>query len=97
MADTLDSQTKGSRDLPRGFHWLEVSDIARETSEAISVTFAVPDNLAENFSYIQGQYLTLMRDFGGERLRRPYSLWFGPDEGKLKICKIGRASCRERV
>jgi len=86
MADILDTNTSDKNDLPRGFHRLEVAEITRETDEASSITFHVPDHLLEIYSYTQGQYLTLMHEFDGERLRRPYSLWLAPDENKLRIC-----------
>lgn len=86
MADNLVAEKAGNAELPRGFHWLEVADISPETSQATSVTFDIPTDLAENYRYKQGQYLTLMREFEGERLRRPYSLWMAPDAGKLRIC-----------
>lgn len=86
MADSPAVDAKQNAELPRGFHWLEVAEICAETSEATSVTFDIPAELTDNYSYIQGQYLTLMREFEGERLRRPYSLWLAPQEGKLRIC-----------
>ncbi len=86
MADNIIAEQTSKSDLPRGFHWLEVADICAETSEATSVTFDIPADLTDNYRYKQGQYLTLMREFDGERLRRPYSLWLAPDEGKLRIC-----------
>lgn len=86
MADNLNNVPSDADELPRGFHWLEVANIRDETSEAKSITFNIPEELAEIYSYIEGQYLTLTREFDGERLRRPYSLWTAPQEGKLSIC-----------
>ncbi len=72
--------------LPRGFHWLTVADVRRETEEATSIAFDVPDDLAGTFSFIQGQYLTLLADIEGETLRRPYSICVAPGSGELRVC-----------
>jgi len=38
---------------------LTVADVRRETADAVSVTFDVPDDLAEAFAFSPGQFLTL--------------------------------------
>jgi ferredoxin-NADP reductase len=43
------------------FYPLKVKDIRQETSDCVSVSFAVPDDLATDFAFKQGQYLTLKR------------------------------------
>ena len=48
--------------MSKNFHALTVSDIKRETSEAVSLTFDIPEDLKETFQFIQGQYLTLKFD-----------------------------------
>ena len=40
------------------FHSLNVSSVARNTRDAVVVTFDVPANLKEAFSFRPGQYLT---------------------------------------
>jgi ring-1,2-phenylacetyl-CoA epoxidase subunit PaaE len=70
----------------RDFHALKVADIRRETDEAVSVAFAVPDELEDSFRFVQGQYLTLRATVNGEALRRPYSVCVAPEEGELRIC-----------
>jgi len=40
-------------------HVLEVLDVVEETADAHSVTFAIPDDLAEAFRYTPGQFLTV--------------------------------------
>lgn len=56
------------------FHDLPVSRIERLTPDAVAVTFAVPEALAEAFAYRPGQYLTLAADLDGEEVRRSYSI-----------------------
>ena len=72
--------------LPRGFHALTVADVRRETEDATSIAFAIPAGKEETFSFKAGQYLTLLREFDGESLRRPYSVCVSPDEGELRVC-----------
>ncbi|MBS8226355.1 1,2-phenylacetyl-CoA epoxidase subunit PaaE [Vannielia litorea] len=70
--------------MPR-FHPLEVTDIRRETRDAVVVTLKPRPEDAESFDFTQGQYLTFRRDFGGTELRRSYSICTGKDEGSLKV------------
>ncbi|MGB0867202.1 MAG: 1,2-phenylacetyl-CoA epoxidase subunit PaaE [Granulosicoccaceae bacterium] len=74
------------QDLPRGFHALTVADVRRETDDATSVAFSIPAGKEDIFSFRAGQYLTLLREFDGEALRRPYSVCVSPDEGELRVC-----------
>jgi len=67
------------------FHQLQLADVRQETDTAVCLTFAVPENLRETFSFIQGQYLTLESDIGGESIRRSYSICSGVDDGKLQV------------
>ncbi|MFW2422510.1 MAG: FAD-binding oxidoreductase, partial [Porticoccaceae bacterium] len=67
------------------FHQLQLADVRQETDTAVCLTFAVPENLRETFSFIQGQYLTLESDVGGESIRRSYSICSGVDDGKLQV------------
>lgn len=67
------------------FHALKVTDVRRETDEATSLAFAVPEELADDYRFIQGQYLTLKATIDGEELRRPYSICCGLDEGELRV------------
>ncbi|MAB08357.1 MAG: phenylacetic acid degradation protein [Rhodobacteraceae bacterium] len=70
--------------MPR-FHPLEVTDVRRETRDAVVVTLKPRDEDAENFGFTQGQYLTFRREFDGEELRRSYSICAGVGEGCLKV------------
>lgn len=67
------------------FHALKVTDIARETRDAVVVTLSPRDEDRALFDFTQGQYLTFRRDFDGEELRRSYSICAGRDEGCLKV------------
>ncbi len=67
------------------FHSLIVKDIRRETEDAVSVAFEVPEDLADDFKFIQGQYLTLRVDLKGEEIRRNYSVCVSPLDEELRV------------
>ena len=67
------------------FHELTVTQVRRETDGCVSVAFEVPEALAGAYRFVQGQFLTLRRDFDGEEVRRSYSICSGPGEGELRI------------
>ncbi len=67
------------------FHPLQVADIRRETADTISVAFAIPAELRDDFAYAPGQYLTLRTVRDGQEMRRAYSICSGLDEGELRV------------
>ena len=67
------------------FHTLTVSDVRRETAEAVSLAFTVPDRLRDAYRYTPGQYLTLRATIDGEAVRRSYSICSGLDDGELRV------------
>ncbi len=67
------------------FHRLRVAEVKRETPDAVSVRFELPDALREKFAFRAGQHLTFRREIGGEEVRRNYSVCVAPSEGVLKI------------
>src|SRR5437870_5700593 len=67
------------------FHRLAVNDLRREAPDAVSLTFAIPKELSEVYSFAPGQYLTLRTTMDGEEVRRSYSICSGPDDGELRI------------
>lgn len=67
------------------FYKLNISDVKRETPEAISVAFRIPEQLADFYKFTAGQYITLKLTLDGQELRRAYSLCSAPDSGELRI------------
>jgi ring-1,2-phenylacetyl-CoA epoxidase subunit PaaE len=67
------------------FHPLEIVDRREETPDSVSLAFAVPDELSDEFAFRPGQYLTLRAVVNGEECRRSYSICSGADEGELRI------------
>lgn len=79
------------------FNTLKVNNIVRETVDAVSVSFEVPAGLKQDYSYKQGQYLTLKLKVNGEEIRRSYSICSSPLEADklvvaIKKVKNGKAS-----
>lgn len=67
------------------FHPLKVRSVRPETDEAMVVSFDIPPELADDFRFTQGQYLTLRRLIAGEDVRRSYSICAGLDDGELRV------------
>lgn len=67
------------------FHKLRVAEVKRETPDAVSVRFELPEALRATFAFRAGQHLTFRRTFNGEEVRRNYSVCVAPSEGLLKI------------
>lgn len=67
------------------FHPLKIKEIIRETSQAVSISFEIPENLKEEFSFEAGQYVTIKTGEGGEEIRRAYSLCSAPNSGEFKV------------
>lgn len=71
--------------MAQHFHPLTVADVTRETADCISVSFDVPSEWRDLFSYRAGQYLTLRAEVGERELRRSYSLCSAPHEGRWQV------------
>jgi ring-1,2-phenylacetyl-CoA epoxidase subunit PaaE len=67
------------------FHSLKVADITRETKDAVSIAFDIPANLKQEYTFKQGQYLTLKLTIKGEEVRRSYSICSSPLDHELRI------------
>ncbi|MBI1228248.1 MAG: 2Fe-2S iron-sulfur cluster binding domain-containing protein [Bacteroidetes bacterium] len=67
------------------FHSLAVKQVTQETANTVTLTFAVPSELSEQFMFIQGQYLTLRFMLNGKEERRSYSMCSSPLEPGLSV------------
>jgi ring-1,2-phenylacetyl-CoA epoxidase subunit PaaE len=56
------------------FHTLTVTEVERLTEDAVALSFAIPDELADEFVFEPGQHLTLRAAVGGQDVRRSYSI-----------------------
>jgi ring-1,2-phenylacetyl-CoA epoxidase subunit PaaE len=71
--------------MSQSFHPLTIADVRRETLEAISIRFDVPEDRRDDFAFVSGQYLTLRTKLDGTEVRRSYSICSGMDEGELRV------------
>ncbi len=67
------------------FHQLSIKEVIKETRDAVSILFNVPDNLKDTFTFVAGQYLTLKTMINGEEVRRVYSICSSPKSNTLKV------------
>lgn len=78
------------------FYKLKVADVRRETKDCVSVAFEIPPQYKSEYSFIQGQYITLKLNVNGEELRRSYSICTSPLDAELRVAikavKDGRVS-----
>ena len=64
---------------------LIIKEVKRETKDAVSILFNVPQELKENYNFIAGQYLNLKLTLDGQEIRRAYSICSAPESGELRI------------
>ncbi len=60
------------------FHTLKVAEVRRETADCVSIAFDITAELAADYNYLQGQYVTLKMNVNGEEVRRSYSVCSSP-------------------
>lgn len=70
--------------MPR-FHSLVIKDVQRETDDAVSIAFDVPDEMDGTFAFVPGQYLTVRAAVEDTPVQRTYSICSGADDGELRI------------
>jgi len=69
---------------PRGFYPVSVANIDRLTHNAVKITFDIPVELQEKFSFLPGQHINISTTISGKQERRSYSICSGKDQ-KLSI------------
>ena len=67
------------------FYKLSIKEVKRETADAISVSFSIPDQLKANYKFTAGQYVTLKLTLDGQEIRRAYSICSSPESGELRV------------
>ncbi len=67
------------------FYPLKIKEVIRETPQAVSLSFVVPEDLKEEFSFKAGQYVTLKTSVDGAEVRRAYSLCSAPNSDEFKV------------
>ena len=64
---------------------LIIKEVKRETKDAVSILFNVPEELKAHYNFIAGQYLNLRLTLDGKEIRRAYSICSAPESGELRI------------
>lgn len=67
------------------FHPLKISELRPEASDALCITFEVPDELAEAYRFSPGQHVGVRAQIGGQEVRRTYSICSTTDERHIRI------------
>ncbi len=67
------------------FHPLEIAAIEPLTEDAVAITFAVPEELRDDYVFTQGQHLTVRTELAGDSVRRNYSICSPVSAGTLRI------------
>ena len=67
------------------FKKLIIKEIKRETKDAISILFNVPEEFKSHYTFIAGQYVNLRLTLDGQEIRRAYSICSSPESGELRI------------
>jgi len=67
------------------FRLLKVSQLDRITDDAVAITFAVPDELRDEFRFRPGQHLPLRLTVAGDDVRRNYSICAPATSGTLRV------------
>ena len=70
------------------FHTVQVSAIDRLTTDAVAITFAVPDDLAGEYTFSPGQHVTVRCLAAGDDGRRTYSLCSAPGVVRIGVKQI---------
>ncbi|MGC1209007.1 MAG: FAD-binding oxidoreductase, partial [Ornithinimicrobium sp.] len=77
-----------NRRRPR-WHDLRVADVVRLTDQAVALTFDVPADLRDDFTFEPGQYVTLRTQIEGQDVRRSYSICMSrrafAETGQLRV------------
>lgn len=67
------------------FHQLKIKDIKKETPNAVSIAFEIPENLKEEYTFIAGQYINLKTNYEGKEIRKAYSICSAPGSNELRV------------
>jgi ring-1,2-phenylacetyl-CoA epoxidase subunit PaaE len=66
-------------------HTLSIKKIIKETPDAVSLHFDIPQDLKEAFQHKAGQYITIEASLNGKNVRRAYSICSTPKSEHLSV------------
>jgi ring-1,2-phenylacetyl-CoA epoxidase subunit PaaE len=75
-----EESTNSSTTTPKGFYALQVKSVESITPESVQISFQIPIELKNTFTFIPGQYLNLCANIDGFEARRSYSICSGQNE-----------------
>jgi ring-1,2-phenylacetyl-CoA epoxidase subunit PaaE len=67
------------------FHPLAVESIEPLTDDSVAITFAVPEDLRDDYAFSHGQHLTVRTELAGDDVRRNYSICSPASSGVLRV------------
>lgn len=67
------------------FHPLKVANVRSEGSDALCISFEVPDSLRDAYRFLPGQHVGVRAKIGGQEVRRTYSICSAADDSHLRI------------
>ncbi|MDO5633545.1 MAG: 1,2-phenylacetyl-CoA epoxidase subunit PaaE [Micrococcus sp.] len=84
-AETPAAEAAPARKRRATFNTLEVTELRKLTSDSVEVTFTVPEELADDYDYVPGQYVALRKELDGREVRRSYSICAVPQRGEIRV------------
>ncbi len=67
------------------FHKLKIARIEPETPDSVCVYLNVPEELRDEYAFLQGQHLPVRAEINGEQVRRTYSICSAVGDPELRI------------
>jgi ring-1,2-phenylacetyl-CoA epoxidase subunit PaaE len=67
------------------FHRLRVASVEQLTDDSVAITFAVPEQLRDDYVFSAGQHLTVRAEIDGVEVRRNYSICAAATSGRLRV------------
>ena len=67
------------------FYKLSIKEVKRETENSVSIVFAIPENLRNEFNFLPGQYINIQSELDGKTIRRAYSICSSLKSNELRI------------
>jgi ring-1,2-phenylacetyl-CoA epoxidase subunit PaaE len=67
------------------FHPLKVAEVRSEASDALCISFEVPESLRHAYRFVPGQHVGIRAQIEGQEVRRTYSICSHVDDRHLRI------------
>ncbi len=64
---------------------LKIKNIIKETKDCVSIALDIPAEHQTSFQFKPGQYITFIKTFNNEEIRRSYSICSSPFENELRV------------